>query len=79
MKITTIGIDLAKTIFQAHGVDEHGKVRLRKPLKTEYVICGGEDGADAGGAGAAPSAPGIREGAHRRPTRFAACSPSSGS
>ncbi len=28
MKITTIGIDLAKEVFQIHGVDEHGKVLL---------------------------------------------------
>lgn len=33
MKITTIGIDLAKTVFQIHGVDEHGKVAVRKQLK----------------------------------------------
>ena len=26
MKITTIGIDLAKAVFQIHGVDERGKV-----------------------------------------------------
>ena len=26
MKITTIGIDLAKEVFQIHGVDERGKV-----------------------------------------------------
>ena len=32
MKITTIGIDLAKEVFQIHGVDEHGKVLLRKRL-----------------------------------------------
>jgi transposase len=32
MKITTIGIDLAKEVFQIHGVDEHGKVVLRKRL-----------------------------------------------
>lgn len=25
MKVTTVGIDLAKTVFQIHGVDEHGK------------------------------------------------------
>ncbi|TYP78712.1 hypothetical protein BCL69_106916 [Nitrosomonas communis] len=25
MKITTIGIDSAKEVFQIHGVDEHGK------------------------------------------------------
>lgn len=33
MKITTIGIDLAKEVFQIHGVDEHGKAVLRKQLK----------------------------------------------
>ena len=29
MKITTIGIDLAKNVFQVHGVDERGKAVLR--------------------------------------------------
>jgi len=33
MKITTIGIDLAKTPFQVQGVDERGKAVLKKPLK----------------------------------------------
>lgn len=40
MKITTIGIDLAKEVFQIHGVNEHGKIVLRKQLRrnamTEY-------------------------------------------
>ena len=33
MKITTIGIDLAKEVFQIHGVDEHDKIVLRKQLR----------------------------------------------
>jgi transposase len=33
MKITTIGIDLAKLVFQIHGVDERGKVSVRRQLK----------------------------------------------
>ena len=33
MKLTTIGIDLAKNVFQLHGVDERGKTVLRKQLK----------------------------------------------
>ena len=37
MKITTIGIDLAKTVFQVHGVDERGKVLLRKQLQRKDV------------------------------------------
>ncbi len=32
MKITTVGIDLAKNVFQVHGVDERGKAVLRKRL-----------------------------------------------
>ena len=31
-QVTTVGIDLAKNIFHLHGVDEHGKVVLRKRL-----------------------------------------------
>ena len=38
MKITTAGIDLAKAVFQVHGVDEHGKVGLRKQLKRKDVL-----------------------------------------
>jgi transposase len=38
MKITTIGIDLAKAVFQVHGVDKHGKVGLRKQLKRQGVV-----------------------------------------
>jgi transposase len=38
MNITTVGVDLAKTVFQVHGVDERGKVVLRKALKRAEVI-----------------------------------------
>ena len=30
MKITTIGIDLAKNVFQVHGVDERGRAVLKQ-------------------------------------------------
>ncbi len=30
MNVTTIGIDLAKTVFSIHGTDQHGKVVVRK-------------------------------------------------
>jgi transposase len=33
MKIRTVGVDLAKTIMQIHGVDERGRVVVRKQLK----------------------------------------------
>ncbi|XHO05006.1 IS110 family transposase ISBcen3 [Ralstonia syzygii] len=37
MKVTTIGIDLAKNVFQVHGVDERGKATLKKQLKRAQV------------------------------------------
>jgi len=37
MEITTVGIDLAKNVFQVHGVDERGKVVLRKQLRREQM------------------------------------------
>ena len=38
MKVTTIGIDLAKNVLQVHGVDEQGKVTLRKQLRRSQVM-----------------------------------------
>jgi len=34
MNITTIGIDLAKTVFSIHGTNQHGKVVVRKRLNS---------------------------------------------
>ena len=38
MKITTVGIDLAKNVFQVHGVDERGRAVLKKQLKRHQVV-----------------------------------------
>lgn len=38
MNITTIGIDLAKKVFQVHGVDGQGQVRLKKQLKRAQML-----------------------------------------
>lgn len=38
MEIRTVGIDLAKGFFQAHGVNEKGKVALKKQLKRHQVL-----------------------------------------
>lgn len=38
MQITTIGLDLAKNVFQVHGVDEKGKPVLRKRLRRKTVL-----------------------------------------
>ena len=37
MKITTIGIDLAKNVFQVPGVEEPGKAVFNKGLQREQV------------------------------------------
>jgi transposase len=36
--ITTIGLDIAKSVFQVHGVDAHGQVVIRRQLKRRYVL-----------------------------------------
>ena len=38
MQISTIGIDLAKNVFQIHGVDAHGKVVVVRQLRRRQVI-----------------------------------------
>jgi transposase len=36
--ITTIGLDIAKSVFQVHGIDAEGNVTLRRQLKRRYVL-----------------------------------------
>ena len=36
--VTTIGLDIAKSVFQVHGVDAAGKVLMRRKLKRRYVL-----------------------------------------
>jgi transposase len=36
--ITTIGLDIAKSVFQVHGVDGEGNVTIRRQLKRRYVL-----------------------------------------
>ena len=36
--ITTIGFDIAKSVFQVHGVDSAGEVVIRRQLKRRYVL-----------------------------------------
>jgi transposase len=38
MNITQVGVDLAKSVFQVHGIDARGKVGLRKQLRRSQVI-----------------------------------------
>ena len=56
MQITTMGIDLAKQVFQVHGIDTHGAVVVKKrftrsalhtfmanlpPCRVGMEVCGG--------------------------------------
>jgi transposase len=37
-EITTIGLDLAKNVFQVHGVGAGGEVAVRRPLRRNQVM-----------------------------------------
>ena len=36
--ITTIGLDIAKSVFQVHGVDAAGQVVIRRQLKRRAAV-----------------------------------------
>jgi hypothetical protein len=36
--VTTIGLDIAKSVFQIHGIDATGNVIVRRQLKRRYVL-----------------------------------------
>jgi transposase len=36
--VTTIGLDIAKSLFQVHGVDAEGKAVIPRQLKRRYVL-----------------------------------------
>jgi transposase len=36
--ITTIGLDIAKSVFQVHGIDAEGKVIVRRQLKRRHIL-----------------------------------------
>jgi transposase len=36
--VTTIGLDIAKSVFQVHGIDAEGQVIIRRQLRRRYVL-----------------------------------------
>ena len=38
MQVTTIGLDIAKNVFQVHGVDAAERVVIRKQLRWSHVL-----------------------------------------
>ena len=37
-KVTTVGLDLAKSVFSLHGVDASGQVVLRKTVRRDKLM-----------------------------------------
>jgi transposase len=38
VKTTTVGLDLAKSVFTLHGIDAHGHVTLRKTVRRSKLL-----------------------------------------
>ena len=38
MKVTTVGLDLAKNVFQVHGITHEGHVVFNKPLRRAQLL-----------------------------------------
>ena len=38
MHVTTVGLDLAKNVFQVHGVDDHGEILFNRALRRSQVL-----------------------------------------
>ena len=38
MNITLLGIDIAKHVFQLHGIDRHGSCHLKKRLSRDKLL-----------------------------------------
>ena len=36
--ITTIGLDIAKSVFQVHAIDADGNIVIRRQVKRRYVL-----------------------------------------
>jgi transposase len=36
--VTTVGLDIAKSVFQVHGIDATGNVVIRRQLKRRHVL-----------------------------------------
>lgn len=38
LEVTTIGLDIAKSVFQVHGINDEGEVVVRQQLKRSRVL-----------------------------------------
>jgi transposase len=37
-EITTVGLDLAKSVFQVHAIDAEGRVVVRRPVRRQQLV-----------------------------------------
>ena len=44
-QVCAIGLDIAKNVFQVHGVDQTGAVVIRRQVRRRQVLTLGDDGA----------------------------------
>jgi transposase len=38
MHVSTVGLDIAKNVFQVHGVDDHGRTVLRRKVHRDQLL-----------------------------------------
>ena len=38
MQVTTIGLDIAKNVFQVHGIDREGRAILRRKVRRDQLL-----------------------------------------
>ena len=38
MQVSTIGLDIAKNVFQVHGDDDHGRTVLRRKVRRDQLL-----------------------------------------
>jgi transposase len=38
MQVSTVGLDIAKNVFQVHGVDDHGRTVLRRKVRRDQLL-----------------------------------------
>ena len=38
MQVSTVGLDIAKNVFQVHGVDDHGRTVLRRKVRRDQLV-----------------------------------------
>ncbi len=38
MQVSTVGLDIAKNVFQVHGIDDHGRTVLRRKVRRDQLL-----------------------------------------